>query len=129
MRSFPKERGGLFRRGAVAVAALQGRIRQRSCDPCQIGRNIAKSFPPADRPFVHIEGPAHLDLHGMALARRIAIMLGNEPPCIGLVALHVISLAAQLIFDDIDKIRGAARAKAIADDNIRPLRRCGCFCL
>ncbi|TPW00107.1 MAG: hypothetical protein USCAAHI_00446 [Beijerinckiaceae bacterium] len=63
----------------------------------------------------------------MAFARWIAVVFGNEPPSIRLVALHVIAAAAQLIFDGIDKIPGATRTIAIAHHKIRLVRHSDYF--
>src|ERR1700724_3472857 len=106
----------------MPVAARGNRIRQDTRDLGQIGGNIREPFAPAHGALIHIEVPAHFDLHGMAIVCGIAIMFGYEAPGVRLVALYTIAAAAQLIFDGIDEIRGATRSITIAHDEIRPLR-------
>jgi 2-polyprenyl-3-methyl-5-hydroxy-6-metoxy-1,4-benzoquinol methylase len=119
---FPSS-ASLFSGSAMPVAAHCCGVREGGRDCRQISGDLRKSICLADSPLVHIESPAHFDLHGMILTRRVAIMFGDEPPGIRFVAPYIIAAVAQFIFDEIDKISRATRSVAISHHEIRPSRR------
>src|SRR5678815_549986 len=70
--------------------------------------------------LIHIEAAVYLDLQRMQAPRRPAVMLGDEAARIRLVAADGIAEPLQGVGGAIGELRHAARAKPVAEHEIRP---------
>ena len=77
---------------------------ERSENFRQVPHNRAKVLAPGERHFVHVEAAIDLDLDRVEVVGRVAVMFGDVPAGIGLVAENRIAEGAQLVFGPVDEI-------------------------
>jgi hypothetical protein len=70
--------------------------------------------------LVHVERAVDLDLQGMDADLRPPVGLRDVSPGIGLVARHRVAEALQRLLGDVGDDRLAARAVAVAKDEVGP---------
>src|SRR5215216_4948097 len=112
----------LLRRRLERPEIAKRHRRQRIGYRAEISRYLREPRSTLATPLVHVDRAVEFELDGVQPACRIAVMLGDEAAGIGLVAADRIAEPAHGCLDHVGQQRSAARAVAVADDNVRAPR-------
>ena len=113
-------RHALFGRGAVRPQLLDRQRRYLVSQGFEVGGHARKAARLLEPPLVHVERAVEFELDGVQAGGRVAVVLGDEPASIGLVAADRITHLAQHAFDGFRDRRDAARPVAVAEHHVGP---------